>query len=234
MTTILLFASCSSIDYDNNYSKDGFYNANNSVYFSFKTKADSLITYSFGPKWVEYKRDTVKVPVKVTGFATKKDRVFKVIVDEKESTAIADRNYTPLSENFIIPADSLSGNINVIIWRDNLRSDSLVSIKIVLRLKATTDLDTNFGDNDKVTISYNNYLEEPYYWVYYEYNWGPFSKIKYQKFLEYYNGDPLKMYNALTSDFNGLSMNFIKVYDFFKAHPEYNQVLPTYLYRPYK
>lgn len=234
MSAVLSLASCSSIDYDKSYSKDGFYNAENSVYFSFKTKADSLITYSFGPKWVEYTKDTIQVPVKVTGLAVNKDRTFKVYVDEKESTAVVNKNYTPLSENFVIPADSLSGNINVIIWRDNLRSDTLAPVKIVLRLQATSDLETNFGENDKVTISYNNYLEEPYYWVYYEYFWGPYSKIKCQKFLEYYDSDPVNLYNAMMNDFNEVSMNFIKVYDFFVAHPEYNQELPSYVYRPYK
>ena len=172
--------------------------------------------------------------MRITGLPSKTPLTFKVTVDEKASTAKPDKHYTPVSGEFQIPADSINGYVNVEMWRDNLSSDKKDDIRLVLNLENTSQLQASFPENKKVVITIDNYLEEPPYWVYYTYYWGPYSQIKYRKFLEYYDGDPLKWADALLNDFNGLSMNFVKVYRFFEAHPEYNQVLPDFLYIPYQ
>lgn len=230
----ILFFSCQKIEYSGEYSKDGFYNTGNKVYFYFAEQKDSINHYSFGAEWIEHTRQIVKIPVKITGLPSKKPLTFKVSVDEKASTAKVNKHYTAFSGEFQIPADSVKGYLNVEVWREHLSSDKKDSIRLVLQLENTPDLQAAFPENKKVIITMDDYLEEPFYWVYYSFYWGPYSQIKYRKFLEYYDGNPVKMYDALQNDFNGLSMNFVKVYRFFEAHPEYNQVLPDFLYIPYQ
>lgn len=232
--TAALFLSCRQIDYQGEYSKDGFYQGSQSVYFYFAKQTDTLKRYSFGTDWVEHKRQIVKVPVRITGLPAKTPLTFKVTVDENASSAKPNQHYTPFSGEFQIKPDYVNGYVEIEVWRDNLSSNEKTPVRLVLNLQNTAQLQAAFPDNRKVVVAIDDYLAEPYYWVYYTYYWGPYSQIKYRKFLEYYNGDPKKLESALTTDFNGVSMNFVKVYQFFKEHPEYNQVLPATLYIPYK
>ncbi|MDO5664099.1 MAG: DUF4843 domain-containing protein [Bacteroidia bacterium] len=230
----ILLASCQKFAYDGEFSKDGFYESNNKVYFHFAEQSDTLTRYSFGTEWVEYTRHIVKVPVRISGLPANKALTFKVSVDTDESTAIANKHYTPFSGEFQVPADSVNGYMEVEVWRENLPADKMDSIRLVLRLESTSDLQTTFSQYTKAVITIDDYLEEPYFWVWYSYYWGPYSRAKYIKFLEYYDGDPKKFEATLAEgDFYGMQANFVKVYEFFKAHPEYNEVLPDFLFNPY-
>ena len=52
-TTLMGLAACSNIDYDGEYSKDGYYDSPNQVYFYYANASDTLINYSFGVKPVD-------------------------------------------------------------------------------------------------------------------------------------------------------------------------------------
>lgn len=232
---VILFASCQKMAYEGEFSKDGFYHGNNKIYFHFDQQSDTLQRYSFGTEWVEHTRQVVKVPVRIAGFPSDKPMTFKVSVDEKNSTAVANKHYTAFSGEFVIPADSVNGYVEIEVWRDNLSIEKKDEAQLVLLLEKTADLEPAFPESNRVIVSVDDYLEEPYFWIYYAYYWGPYSRVKYLKFLEYYDRDPKKLEDALMrGDFTGVSMNFLKVYEFFKAHPEYGVELPDNPYYPFQ
>lgn len=234
VTLFFLLSSCEKSDYDGMYSKEGFYDAENSVYFYFPEQQDTLVHYSFATDWVEHTRQIVKIPVRVTGFPTSSPRTFRIVVDKEASSALPNKHYTPFDEQFQVLADSVNGYVDIEMWRDHLSSEKRDTVELVLRLESTLELQSVFLENKKVTILIDDYLQEPYFWIWYEYYWGPYSATKYRKFLEYYDGEPAKLEDALITDFSGLSINFLKVYEFFKAHPEYEQILPDSPYYPYQ
>lgn len=221
----LAMYSCDTIDYQGEYSKDGAYGEKNQVYFYKSNDTDTLNYYSFGSQPLSLKKQTVNVLVYMAGMPQNKDLKFRVVVDDKETTAKSGIHYTPIKNEYHIPANKTSFNIPVELIRDNMKADDSNSLKIVLKLEPTDDLGTSFTVYNKRTVEFDNFLAEPSWWVYYTTFFGPYSRNKYLKLLEYYDSNEQKVVEAFT-EFNGLMLNFQKVYKFFKDNPDYNEVFP--------
>ena len=198
---IMSLAACSGIDYDGEYSKDGFYNSENQVYFNFKEASDSIITYSFGVKVADTLTHTVYVPVTLAGKTKDQEQTFKVVVDGTSTAKVE-------------------------LLRKNLSGTQNDSIRLVLRIDSNSDLGTRFTQKNKVTIAFDNLLLRPDFWDIFESYWGigTYTKAKYTRLLSYYNGDPQEIEKAL-NDANlqgALYMHVVEVINYFTQHPDEN------------
>ena len=59
--------ACSGIDYDGEYSKEGYFEGGNQVYFDLQNTTDTLYNYSFGTQPTSVTTDTVNIKVKIAG-----------------------------------------------------------------------------------------------------------------------------------------------------------------------
>ena len=166
----LALGSCESIVYDDDYSKDGFYHGQNNVYFYYKNPDDTLRQYSFGAQPESMTSQTVHIPVRLSGLPSKKAQEFKVTVDPA-STAKAGVHYKDLSSTYSIAPDSVNGEVTVTLLRDSLPIDR-DTVSLILHLQSDNALGTRFPTNNTVKITFNNVLEEPQMWQYFEYYFG--------------------------------------------------------------
>uniref|UniRef100_A0AB33IX88 DUF4843 domain-containing protein n=2 Tax=unclassified Prevotella TaxID=2638335 RepID=A0AB33IX88_9BACT len=228
LAALMGMSACSNIDYDGEYSEDGYYTSPNQVYFYYANANDTLLNYTFGPVSDTITSHRIDIPVRIAGKAMDRAQTFKVEVDAA-STAKAGVHYTALPATFTIAANEVTGNIPVELLRKNLSSTASEGIKLVLRLVNSDDLGVRFGSSNKVTITFDNVLLRPNaVWDFMEsyLGIGPYTTAKYRKLLEYYNGDPAKIEEALS----GLNLELYyeiiyhiqDVVAYFNAHPEEN------------
>ncbi len=232
----LALGSCESIVYDDEYSKDGFYHGKNNVYFYYENPDDTLRQYSFGAQPESMTSQTVKVPVRLAGVPSKKAQSFQVVVDTA-STAKAGVHYTALPTAYTIPADSVNGEVAVTFLRSGMPTDR-DTVTLILHLQATNDLGVRYPTNNTVKITFNNVLEEPMMWRYFEYYFGRYERRKYLEMLAYYDSSETKMWNSVNTDGVRFFLNFVKVWEKLMADPDYKYKdwLPTKkkLYNPYE
>jgi hypothetical protein len=108
------------------------------------------------------------------------DRKYAVAVTDSNTTAVAGEHYAPLLSSYVLPADSGSTYLPVVIYN----TDSLLrrrSVALSLHLVATGDLGVAIADQDMGKVIISNKLEEPGWWT----MWmgGYFSSTKYQLFI---------------------------------------------------
>ena len=103
---LVALGSCNSIVYDEEYSKDGFYHAQNAVYFHYPEAQDTVRFYSFGALPVDSQKYVMNIPVRIAGVPQKHAQKFKLVVDTA-STMKADVHYKALNLEPVIPVDSV-------------------------------------------------------------------------------------------------------------------------------
>ncbi len=221
---ITALSACSNIDYNGEYSKDGYYNTNNQVYFYYKTAADSIINYSFSGKPDDTLTHTVYVPVRLAGKLIDKAQTFKVAVNGA-STAKSGEHYSALAPEYSIPAGAMQAYLPIKLIRKNLSEEKNDSIKLILNLIPTNDLGTRFSKNNKVTITFDNVLMRPDYWDVLElWGIGTYSRAKHKMLLGFYNGDVKGIYDGVTNNppeaLYKLYGYVVKIKEYFDAHPE--------------
>lgn len=230
---LVALGSCNSIVYDEEYSKDGFYHAQNAVYFHYPQASDTLRFYSFGALPVDSQKYVMNIPVRIAGVPQKHAQKFKLVVDTA-STMKADAHYKALNLEPVIPVDSVDAVIPVTLLRNALSPDK-DTLKLILRLEATSDLALKYPKSNKVEIQVTNVLTPPPYWIYFESYFGPFERRKYLMMLANYHSNETEFWESMSRDGNQFFLNFMKVYRALKADPTYDQsLLPANPYNPYK
>ncbi len=230
---LVALGSCNSIVYDEEYSKDGFYHAQNAVYFHYPQASDTLRFYSFGALPVDSQKYVMNIPVRIAGVPQKHAQKFKLVVDTA-STMKADVHYKALNLEPVIPVDSVDAVIPVTLLRNALSPDK-DTLKLILRLEATSDLALKYPKSNKVEIQVTNVLTPPPYWIYFESYFGPFERRKYLMMLANYHSNETEFWESMSRDGNQFFLNFMKVYRALKADPTYDQsLLPANPYNPYK
>ena len=183
LVAVLLLVSCSQenyMRYDSSY---------NGLYFT----ADSL-TYSFSVTPVETRTHSIQIPVKMMGVLSDQDREipFKVMADS--TTAIEGKHYQVGSH--VIKADSIYGNISIILLRDGLEGSyatGYTRYRLSLRLASNDYFVPTLQDGDQFyDLKFDNSIEQPSWLdykgdkVWYVSNlgtWHPFTFIKLVEFF---------------------------------------------------
>lgn len=230
---LVALGSCNSIVYDEEYSKDGFYHAQNAVYFHYPEAQDTVRFYSFGALPVDSQKYVMNIPVRIAGVPQKHAQKFKLVVDTA-STMKADVHYKALNLEPVVPVDSVDAVVPVTLLRNALSPDK-DTLKLILRLEATSDLALKYPKSNKVEIQVTNVLTPPPYWQYFEVYFGAFERRKYLMMLANYHSNETEFWDAMSRDGNQFFLNFMKVYRVLKADPNYDQsLLPANPYNPYK
>jgi hypothetical protein len=152
-----------------------------SVYFNFDPKTtlrDSvLFTFAEQPGVL---KDTVFLPVSISGIRVNKERKFSVMVVQDGGTAVANTHYEPFKEFYSIPADSGQFNLPVILYnKDPLLTERSIVLK--LKLVPSTDLDTANNKLINAKIVFSNKLEQPIWWNMWLGSY--YSQIKHRLFI---------------------------------------------------
>lgn len=230
---LVALGSCNSIVYDEEYSKDGFYHAQNAVYFHYPEAQDTVRFYSFGTLPIETQEYVMNIPVRIAGVPQKHAQKFKLVVDTA-STMKAGVHYKDLNLEPVVPVDSVDAVVPVTLLRNALSPDK-DTLKLILRLEATSDLALKYPKSNKVEIQVTNVITAPYYWEYYIDKFGIFERRKYLMMLAYYHSNESELMEAMWQDSNQFFLNFMKVYRALQADPTYGKsFLPANPYNPYK
>ena len=220
----LVGQACSGIDYDGEYSKEGYFEGGNQVFVDLKNTTDTLYNYSFGTQPTSVTTDTVNVKVKIAGVKKSQPQHFKVVVDPS-SSAKAGVHFVALDSILTVPADSLTASFPVVLMRQNLSETQNDNIRLILLLKPTDDLGTRFPDKTKRIIAFNNVLEKPDWWdmpLLSSMGLPAYTPAKYRMLLSFYDSDANKLVKAIRNNrsWTELYRNIQKVVAYFRAHPE--------------
>lgn len=160
------------------------------VYFpEFTATADSLV-YSFRISGLDV--DTIHMQVKLQGEILDQSREFQVVADES-STAVTGTHFEALKDSYVFPAHESITTFPVVVLKKGSELDNKI-VHIVLRLKATDELDVALPDQTRARLLITNQLIKPSYWdmplsLYF----GDYSQAKHLKCIEMMGHDfPLK------------------------------------------
>jgi hypothetical protein len=144
------------------------------------------VTYSFATKSAALMQDTVKVPLRIMGLASDKDRQVNVRVIADSSTAIEGTHYQLLPA--IIPANSYTGYVPVLVKRNAALKNAELRLLIEVLESAdfkpgvpnTLPVSSRAGGSLKFLVKINDYLTKPANWdTQLIIHFGTFSQVKY-------------------------------------------------------
>ncbi len=167
--------------------KDGeiLYNSGDNIYLNYKDRFGNpdttTLTYSFS-EHPELAKDTIWVPVIISGKTAAQDRKFAVNVVDTLTTGVKDLHYEPLMPFYIMPADSGTIHIPVIIKNIDPQMSS-VSIRLTILVSGGDDFNSDLPLNLRMkSFLFSNRLEKPEWWEWWA-ELGDYSRVKHQLFL---------------------------------------------------
>jgi hypothetical protein len=155
------------------------YNSTDNIYLNYPN-TDSLV-YSFAFNQGS-DRDTIWVPVSISGTRANHDKKFVLSVVDGATTAVRTLHFEPLKPFYIMPADSGTTHVPVIIRNIDT---GLVNYSVILtvRVSGGTDFNSNLPEDIRTKrIFFSNRLEQPAWWQYWG-QLGSYSRTKHQLFL---------------------------------------------------
>ena len=212
MVGLVLLFSCEE-------NEDGYYDNIPRIYFPEET--DSL-SFSFGDKVAEYTRHIIEVPVKMMGLNAESEMKFKVVLNKELSTAEEGVHFSPIQPEYTLAVDSVNAYVPIELIRDNLSEDE-VTYKIVLDLEANADFELGSKENLRAVVTFNNYLEEPDWWmnIFGSYTIN-YHRGMYQRLIAYY-GEPLTLDYCSSNYLKVVAVFKREVYDYAQEHPDLTQ-----------
>lgn len=160
------------------------YNNDPRVYF-FERNTDltqSRITFksfSFLKLPAEVTQDTFLIRVKIMGETAPYDRIVRGQAIADSSTAIAGQHYDFIDG--IIPADSITGYLPVVLYRTADIADSAVTLN--LRIAPTKDFKTGVTEDNFFTLTWSDNVIKPSNWdgfISLSTYFGTYSAVKYR------------------------------------------------------
>lgn len=142
----------------------------------------AALTYSFATN-PGLASDTIWVPVTVAGKRVSSARKFVLSVVDSMTTAQANLHYEPLKASYTMAADS--GKLLVPVILKNI-DPALSNKSVVLTVRAVQGGDFNAALPVAIRtkrILYSNRLEQPFWWVLWQGNLGPYNRIAHQLYL---------------------------------------------------
>lgn len=183
LTYIIIGSACFSAC---KKTEEQLYTAPDNIYFDFNDPArnnqrtDSLL-YSFA-LYPEKSVDTVWLPVKIAGQRRSEARSFRIAVDEKNTTAEADKHYKSLEKEYLMPADSGGTKVPIILFAaDPALTGKTVRLK--LRLVPSEDFTVTNPAYDSAKVIFSNRLEKPVWWATWQMELGNYSRVKHELFI---------------------------------------------------
>lgn len=176
-----LFYSCSEND------RIEFPDEESAIYFQLseeygKKDLDSL-SYSFA--FNDKVADTVSLQVKIMGNTMPHDRFFKIELIDSLTTAIQEKHYDVLESQYVIPADSIYGQVPVVIYNtDTLLKDS--TFRMTFRLLESEDYSLGYENRLIAKLLFTNQLVEPGTWRVLKYFFGTYNRTKHKVFYQLY------------------------------------------------
>lgn len=142
----------------------------------------AAVTYSFSSS-PGLAKDTIWVPIAISGKRQDKDRQFVLTIVDTATTAEKDKHYEQLKPFYVMPADS--GKIHVPVVIKNIDED-LTSKSVALTLRLAGSVDFGVGlpiDLRTKKLIFSNRLERPSWWVFWQAQLGEYSRVTHQLFL---------------------------------------------------
>ena len=179
---------------------DGFDNSTNYIYFDLpfqldqygrKTteRVDSLV-YSFAMDDPSVTSYTFKIPVNSVGLNTETDRHYKVVVNEKKTTATGTDWDMSVIEKAVIQSGTLRDTLEVKVNRTPILKKE--SRTITLYIENNENFQVGASELLVAKLVFSDILQAPSWWSSWERYFGVFVREKYAKWQEiyFYGADP--------------------------------------------
>jgi hypothetical protein len=127
-------------------------------------------------------RDTVFIPVTLSGKRMAVDRKFKVSVLQDSTTAVSALHYEPLKDFYVLPANEGNMLLPVILFNQDPEMDSQ-TFHLKLALQSTEDLQASVPEFKYARISVSNRLEKPVWWNNWESELAGYTRVKHALYL---------------------------------------------------
>lgn len=158
------------------------YSTKDNIYLNYTDKDSSAVTYSFALH-PELAVDTIWVPVIVSGERVKRDRKFTLNLVADNSTAIRGLHYEAFKPFYVMPADSGTIRVPVIIKNiDTGLASHSVSLSFAVSGGEDFSSDLPIAIRSK-SLFFSNRLERPLWWNDWQSSLGTYSRVKHQLFL---------------------------------------------------
>lgn len=170
VAALLLAASCKKAD-------QLAYGSHDNVYFDLATEDRDSIVYTFAYH-PGISKDTIFLPVRISGIRIAEGRTFGIQVIDTSTTAQANTHYEPFKSSYTMPADSGVLRLPVIIYN---KDESLVTrtVSLAVQLTGGDAFGVDLPALIKARIVLSNKLEKPKWWD----MWlGSYSQVKHQLF----------------------------------------------------
>lgn len=172
MATVVGMTACQKAE------KVSYHSADN-IYFDLDPwgERDSILyTFAYHP---ERLKDTVWIPVSISGNRGGMDRNYSVKVIDTATSAVVNKHYEPLKDLYKMPAGYGFQYMPVILYN----TDTLLvkrTYSLTIQMVATGDFGTGFSSLITARIVFSNKLEKPKWWD----MWlgGYYSQVKHQLF----------------------------------------------------
>lgn len=151
-----------------------------SVYFDiYNQDKDSIVyTFAYDPGKA---RDTLMLPVQITGLRSENARVFTAHIEADSSSARPDVHYVPLAASYTMPAGEGKTYLPfVLLNSDPALEDQAVSV--IIKLTASDDFAVEIPGMIRAKIVFSSKLEKPADWWD---QWFPgyYSRVKHELFI---------------------------------------------------
>jgi hypothetical protein len=149
------------------------------IYLNYKDTNNIIYSFAYHP---ELAKDTIWLPVIVSGKRVNYDRHFSLAVVDSTTSAVKDLHYEALKTSYVLPADSGTISIPLILLNtDTELVDKSVALTVVV--VGGDDFATLLPESIRSkSIQFSNRLEQPAWWQYWG-QLGRYSRVKHQLFL---------------------------------------------------
>ena len=169
MAAVVLITACRKKDIN------GFLGAPN-IIFNVNSTDSVLYTFALHPERI---KDTIWVPVTISGERSDKDRMYSVTIVDSSTTAQVNKHFEPLKDQYVIPAGKGSVNLPIIVYNNDTMLQKR-SFNLVLQLVPTPDFNTEIKDLNSVRVVFSSRLEKPAWW--FRTPGGSYSIVKHKLF----------------------------------------------------
>ncbi|RFS20667.1 DUF4843 domain-containing protein [Chitinophaga silvatica] len=149
------------------------------IYLNYKNTDSLVYSFAYHP---ELEKDTIWLPIIISGKRVSFDRQFTVIAVDTSTTAVKDQHYQALKSSYTLPADSGTVKVPIILLNTDAELANK-SVKLTVRVEGGDDFGSLLPtDIRSKEILFSNRLEQPAWWPYWG-QLGKYSRVKHQLFL---------------------------------------------------